>query len=354
MKLSFSWLDNPIRKIDQKALQSASSHLQQLTKPPGSLGELESVVIRLASMQGKKNPQLEDINITIFAADHGVAEENVSAFPQSVTLEMIRNFSAGGAAICVIAKELNANLDVINLGTVGELEPLQGVKDCRLGCGTKNFAVQEAMSQEQLNAALTIGSDVAGKAKASGVDLFIGGEMGIANTTSATAMTAVLLKLNPAEITGAGTGLDEKGIKHKVKIIEQALSLHVGKNKLQTLDILRCLGGFEIAALCGAYIRCGQEGTPILVDGFITSVAALLACEIQPSLRDWLIFSHESAEPGHKLVLQALQAESLLSLGMRLGEGSGAGVTVPLLRMACALHNNMATFSDADVAEKVR
>lgn len=352
--MSFNWLNNPIKKTDQKALQDALSRQQQLTKPPGSLGELESVVIRLAAMQGKQKPQLEKINIVIFAADHGIAAENVSAFPQSVTLEMIRNFSAGGAAICVIAKELNANLDVINLGTVDELEPLQGVSDCRLGSGTKNFAVQEAMSQEQLSSALTIGSDMAGKAKASKVDMFIGGEMGIANTSSATAMAAVLLKLNPTEITGAGTGLDEHGVKHKVKIIEQALSLHAEKTNGQALDILRCLGGFEIAALCGAYIRCGQEGIPVLVDGFISSVAALLACELKPSLCDWLIFSHESAEPGHKLVLQALQANSLLNLGMRLGEGSGAGVAVPLLRMACALHNNMATFADAEVAEKIR
>lgn len=352
--MSFNWINNPIKKVDQKALQGASYRQHQLTKPPGSLGELETVVVRLASMQGREKPRLDNINITIFAADHGVAAENVSAFPQSVTLEMIKNFSAGGAAICVIANELEANLDVVNLGTVAELEPLAGVSDNRVAAGTKNFTIEEAMTQEQLISALNFGSEAAGKAKASNVDLFIAGEMGIANTTSATAIASALLKQNPAELTGAGTGLDEQGVQHKIQIIEKALALHEHKADGKALDILRCLGGFEIAAICAAYIRCGQEGIPILVDGFITSVAALLACEIKPSLSDWLIFSHESVEPGHKIIMQAMQSTSILNLGMRLGEGSGAGVTVPLLRMACALHNNMATFADAEVAEKCR
>lgn len=352
--MSFNWINSPIKKVDQTALQKALYRQHQLTKPPGSLGELEAVVVKLASLQGREKPQLDKINITIFAADHGVAVENVSAFPQSVTLAMIKNFSAGGAAICVIANEIGAELDVINLGTVEALEPLAGVTDERLGAGTKNIAVEEAMTQSQLSAALQVGCDVVNKVTDTQQDLFIAGEMGIANTTSAAAIASILLAMDVNVMTGAGTGLNETGVAHKVTVIQKALDLHHAKADGKALDILRCLGGFEIVAICGAYIRCGQAGIPVLVDGFIASVAALVACEMKPSLIDWLLFSHESVEPGHRVIMEHLQAKPLLKLGMRLGEGSGAGVAVPLLKMACSLHQNMATFADADIAEKCR
>lgn len=352
--MNSEWLNNPIKKTDNYISRKASERQDQLTKPPGSLGKLESLAIRIAAMQGRVCPELDKINITIFAADHGIAEEGVSAFPQSVTLDMIRNFSAGGAAICVIAKQLGADLDVLNLGTVEDADDLPGVNSCRLGSGTANFSHMAAMTYEQLNAALLIGRDVVLKAKKTGVELFIGGEMGIANTTAASAIGCAILEQNPVNLTGSGTGLNDEGIKHKVMVIEQALLRHSKQVNGQALETLRHFGGFEIAALCGAYIACGQVGLPVLVDGFITSVAALIACELQPDLKDWLIFSHGSAEPGHQTIINAMNAEPLLDLGMRLGEGSGAGIAVPLLRMACDLHNSMATFDDAGVAGKCR
>lgn len=352
--MSFDWLENPIKKSDQAIFKQASDHQNQLTKPPGSLGKLETLAIRLAVMQGRVDPEINKINITVFAADHGIAEEGVSAFPQSVTLDMIRNFSAGGAAICLIAKQLGARLDVMNLGTVEDAGDLPGVKSRRLGSGTANFSQTAAMTKEQLKSALLIGQEVAIEAKKSATDLFIGGEMGIANTTSATAIACAILDQKPNKLTGPGTGLDDEGIKHKINIIEQALQHHSDKINDQPIETLRHFGGFEIAALVGAYVACGQQGLPVLIDGFITSVAALLACQIQPDLKDWLIFSHASAEPGHQLIMEAMDAGPILDLHMRLGEGSGAGVTVPLLRMACDLHNKMATFADAGVAGKIR
>ena len=350
-------MNSPIRKINIDVFKQASEQQNQLTKPPGSLGKLEELAIRIAAMQGNLSPNLDKINITIFAADHGIAEEGVSAFPQSVTLDMIRNFSAGGAAICVIAKQLGARLAVLNLGTVEDVNDLPGVKNCRLGSGTANFSQKAAMTHEQLNSALLIGREAVIEAKKTGVGFFIGGEMGIANTTAATAIACAILDQKPINLTGSGTGLNEQGIRHKVTVIEQALLRHakqINNQSDRVLEILRHFGGFEIAALCGAYIACGQVGLPVLVDGFITSVAALLACELQPDLKDWLIFSHTSAELGHQTIMTAMDAEPILDLGLRLGEASGAGVAVPLLRMACELHNNMATFADAGVVGKCR
>jgi len=350
--LSLEWLQQPVKSIDQTYVEHASARQEQLTKPPGSLGRLESLAIRLAGLQGRESPQMERINITVFAADHGIAAQGVSAFPQSVTLEMIRNFSVGGAAISVISNQLGASLNVINLGTVEVGEEIAGVSYFPLGHGTADFSQSPAMTEEQMAKALDIGRDVAIDAKNKSIDLFIGGDMGIANTTAATAMGCALLDLDPDDLTGPGTGLDEYGIRHKSEVIRAALVRH--GHAQQPLEILRHFGGFEIAALVGAYLACGQEGIPVLVDGFITTAAALLACRLNPDLQEWLLFSHTSAEPGHQLMLRSLNAEPILHLGMRLGEGSGAGVAVPLLRMACNLHNQMATFADAGVAGKCR
>jgi len=204
------------------------------------------------------------------------------------------------------------------------------------------------MTESELNSALQAGFDAAERAKQA--DLFIGGEMGIANTSSATAMACHLLDLSPTELTGAGTGLDQQGIQHKTNILEHALALHKPNNN--PLDCLLNVGGFEIAALTGAYIRCAQIGVPVLVDGFITTAAALLAIKIQADVKNWMLFAHTSAEQGHRLMLEALKVEPLLNLSMRLGEGSGAAVAVPIIQQALLLHNNMATFADAGVSEK--
>ncbi len=339
------WLDAPIAGADSDHRRRAEARQAQLTKPPGALGRLEALAIRLAALQRRDRPMLDRVAIVVFAGDHGVAARGVSAFPQAVTAEMVRNFARGGAAIGVLARAHGARLGVVNLGTVEDTAGLDGVVNVALGPGTADFTTAAAMTDDQLDAALAAGRD----AVPADIDLFIGGEMGIGNTTAAAAMACALLELPADTLAGPGTGLDEDGIARKVAVIDRALRRH-GVDAAQPLEVLRCLGGFEIAALVGACLRCGQLGIPVLVDGFIGSVAALAATRFRPELRPWLLFSHRSAEPGHRRVLAALSADPLLDLGMRLGEGSGAAVALPLLRQACLLHNEMATFAEAGVS----
>lgn len=280
-----------------------------------------------------------------------MVEEGISAYPQAVTGQMLRNFVGGGAAISVLARQLQARLDVVDLGTIDAQLELPGVRHLRLGTGTANFARQPAMTENQLQAALQAGRDIAQRGAGQGAQLFIGGEMGIGNTTAAAALASVLLGCPASELSGPGTGLDNAGVQHKAEVIERALRLH-GLRAEDPLQVLGCVGGFEIAALVGAYIGCAQAGVAVLVDGFICSVAALVAVRLNPQCRAWLLFAHQGAEPGHKTLLAALQAEPLLALGLRLGEGSGAALAVPLLRLACALHGQMATFAEAAVADR--
>lgn len=352
MSKNIEWLKHPAKNLDDSARKAALDRQQQLTKPPGALGQLENIAIRLAAMQGLEKPQISKAWIAVFAGDHGVAAENVSAFPQAVTAEMVKNFARGGAAICVAARSIDAQLEVINLGTAFDTGDLSDVLQHKLGKGTANFTIEAAMTPEQLSAALQAGKDSVQRAHAQGAQIFIGGEMGIANTTSAAALACALLQLAPHQLAGPGTGLDTAGVTHKAQVVTRALDLHA-PHLADPLEILRRLGGFEIAALTGAFIACAQRGIPVLVDGYITTAAALIATRIQPELAHWLMFAHRSAEPGHTLMLNALQAEPLLQLGMRLGEGSGAAVAVPLLRMACALHNEMATFAEASISAKL-
>ena len=352
MNTNLDWLKQVVKDLDENARGAALARQQQLTKPPGALGKLEAIAIHLAAMQGCEKPKLDKVFISVFAGDHGIAEENVSAFPQLVTAEMVKNFARGGAAICVLAKLLDAKLEVVNLGTAFDTGNLPGVLQCNIGPGTANFAKQAAMTEMQLAAALEAGRESVEHAAKLGAQLYIGGEMGIANTTSAAALACALLKLSPQQLAGPGTGLDANGVQHKADVIARALALHA-THLNDPLEILRRLGGFEIAALSAAYISCAQRGITVLVDGYITTAAALLAVRIQPGVKAWLLYAHRSAEPGHILMLNALNAETLLELGMRLGEGSGAGVAVPVLRMACALHNDMATFAEAGVSEKI-
>lgn len=353
--MNIDWIYNPVAALDSDAVSGAQKRQNQLTKPLGSLGRLEEVVIRLAGMHKTTTPSLDRIHITIFAADHGVAEENVSAYPQAVTVEMIKNFVRGGAAISVLTRQLDATLSVINLGTAYDMADDTKFAAHNLGPGTANFCKTSAMTVEQLQAALDIGRQAVTSAVDNGADLFIGGEMGIANTTSATALVCALLKVTPENITGPGTGLDQTGIARKVAAIKKGLALHAEtlkqNNPKPAVNALQCLGGFEIAALTGAYLSCAQQGIPALIDGYITGVAALLAEIINPGSSDWFLYSHTSAEPGHTTVLKALNAKPLINMHMRLGEGSGAAVAVPMLRLACSLHNDMATFAEAGVSE---
>lgn len=344
------WLELPLAPLDGASLEQAEQRQQQLTKPPGSLGELERIAVRLAAMQGRDKPALDRVAIAVFAADQGVAAEGVSAFPQAVTGQMIANFSSGGAAISVAARALGAELRVYNLGTVEPLPELAGVESRIIAPQSGNLAREAAMTPLQLEAALLVGREavdtLAGEGRA---QLFIGGEMGIGNTTPAAAISAALMQRPAAELVGPGTGLNNAGIRHKVSVVERALTLH-GSHCSEPLELLRRLGGFELAALTGAYMQCAKTGVPALVDGYICSVAALLACRIQPGCEDWLFFAHRSAEPGYRLLAEALPSKPLLDLGLRLGEGSGAAVAVPLLQMACTLHNGMATFAEAAVS----
>jgi nicotinate-nucleotide--dimethylbenzimidazole phosphoribosyltransferase len=347
--VSHAWLFENC-PLPDAAIETAARERQAcLTKPAGSLGELERVAICLAALQGNERPSAERVWISIFAGDHGVAAEGVSAFPQAVTGEMLRNFAAGGAAISVLARELGATLDVVDLGTVNDPGELAGVRRARIAPSTANFCEQAAMTVAECDAALDAGAASVQAARKAGAQVFIGGEMGIANTTAATTLACALLDESPEALSGAGTGLDAVGVAHKRSVVARALALHAGVD--DAYEHLRRLGGFEIAALAGAYVASAQAGLPVLVDGFITSVAALVAVRIHPQVRAWLLFSHRSHERGHALVLQALDARPLLDLDMRLGEGSGAATAVPLLRLACALHNGMATFAQAGVSE---
>ncbi|KRE88711.1 nicotinate-nucleotide--dimethylbenzimidazole phosphoribosyltransferase [Frateuria sp. Soil773] len=342
------WLDHPCAAPDAAAAAAARARQAQLTKPPGSLGALETVAVQLAAMQRTERPGAERVWISVFAADHGVAAEGVSAFPQAVTGEMVRNFAGGGAAISVLARALGATLEVVNLGTVNDPGEIPGVRRAVIAPATANFCIEPAMTAPQLAAALAAGADSARAAKEAGAQVFVGGEMGIANTTAATALACALLGESPQALAGAGTGLDAAGIARKRAVVDHALARHADAGT--PLEQLRCLGGFELAALAGACVACAQGGVPFLVDGFIATAAALAAVRINPGVRDWLLFAHRSQERGHARLLEAMRAEPLLDLGLRLGEASGAATAVPLLRLACALHDGMATFEQAGVS----
>lgn len=344
------WLNKPIKKINSDVLEQAKARQGQLTKPAGSLGRLEEIAIRLSAMQETQSPRLDHVHISVFAGDHGVAEEGVSVFPQVVTTEMIKNFARGGAAISVMAKEIGATMEVVDVGAAVEPESLAGVYSERVAAGTSNFTKQPAMTESELASALQAGIEAVERGCENNMQLFIAGEMGIANTTVASAIASALLKRSATELAGAGTGVDDAGIKHKATVIQKALDLH--KDNLNTpLKVLQHVGGFEIAAMTGAFIHCAQKGIPVLVDGFIATAAALVAVHFNNDVSNWLFYSHQSGEQGHKYMLEELKVTPLVNLGMRLGEGTGAATVLPILKIAIATHREMATFDEAGVSE---
>lgn len=351
MNEEIEWTRDGVAALYRESRDAALARQNTLTKPPGSLGQLEEIALWLAERQGRVDPRLERVRISVFAADHGVAEEQVSAFPQAVTGEMIRNFATGGAAISVLAKSLGAQLEVVNLGVVNDPGEVPGVVQEQIAAQTANIARGAAMNEAQFGCALGSGKRAAERALGQGAQLFIGGDMGIANTTPCAATACAYLGMSPRELVGPGTGLDSSGVRHKEQVVARALA--VNRAACTTPEgVLQSLGGFEIAALTGAMIRCAQLGMPVLVDGYIASTAALAATRISARVSDWLHCSHRSAEPGHAAILEALGGGgALLDLGMRLGEASGAATLVPLFRLACDLHNNMATFAEAGVSE---
>ncbi|GAA5559785.1 nicotinate-nucleotide--dimethylbenzimidazole phosphoribosyltransferase [Acinetobacter seifertii] len=343
------WLES-VKQPNLDAKQQAEQHQLQLTKPTGALGDLEQIAITLASLQSDAHPHVNHPWITIFAGDHGVVEENISAYPQAVTRQMLQNFTTGGAAISVLAKYHEAHLQVIDCGTVGEAYEYAGVERHCIRAGTANFAKQSAMNADECRAALELGKKSVDTAKVDGADIYIAGEMGIGNTCSASALACLLLNDTAEQLTGVGTGIGADQLRHKIEVIEKAIELHHKHVVGDVFKTLCAVGGLEIAAITGAYIRCAQVNLPIIVDGFISSVAALCAVRMNPKVRDWMLFGHQSAEYGHQRILQELNADPILKMNLRLGEGSGAGAALALVKMACVLHNQMATFAQAAVS----
>ena len=347
------WLEQ-CQLSDQIAYQAALDHQLQLTKPTGSLGDLEQVATQLASLQSTSAPHIDFPWITIFAGDHGVMEEQISAYPQAVTRQMLQNFTSGGACISVMAKHYGAHLQVIDCGSVGEAYAYAGVECHSIMQGTQNFAKTTAMSTEQCMAAMQLGYQSVEKAMAQKASIYVAGEMGIGNTCSASALACLLLNESEEALTGVGTGIKQEQLIRKKQVIQQAITLHQDWAGDDAFKILCAVGGLEIAAMVGAYIRCAQRGLAILVDGFISTAAALIAVRLNADVRQWMLFGHQSAEYGHARLLKELNAKPLLQLNLRLGEGSGAGAALGILRLACVLHNQMATFADAEViGEKV-
>jgi nicotinate-nucleotide--dimethylbenzimidazole phosphoribosyltransferase len=333
------------------AAHEARRHLDRLTKPPGSLGRLEEIAVRLAALRGRA-PSVERPVIFTFAADHGVAAEGVSAYPQSVTAQMVENFLAGGAAINVLARQAGARLVVADFGVASPIGANPALIRRRRGAGTANMAIGPAMSRADAVAAIEDGAALALAAidggAAAGADLVGTGEMGIANTTAASAITAALAGADPALVTGAGTGLDEAGVRRKAGVIRRALDVN-RPDPSDALDVLAKVGGFEIAGLVGVVLAAAARRIPVALDGFISGAAALVAARLAPGARAALFASHRSAEPGHALVLRDLGLTPYLELSMRLGEGTGAALFVHLARAAAGVYGEMATFKSAGV-----
>ena len=344
-----SWWLNACKAPNESAKQAAAARQLQLTKPTGSLSELETTAIVLASLQNQQRPQIDFPWITIFAGDHGVMEENISAYPQAVTRQMLQNFTTGGACISVIAKEYNAKLQVIDCGSVGDAYEYAGVERYCIAPGTANFAKQVAMTETECAEAMALGAKSVDDAFAAGASIYVAGEMGIGNTCSASAVACFLLESSAEQLTGVGTGIRAEQLAHKKQVIDQALALHQDYVAGDAFKALCAVGGLEIAAMTGAYIRCAQIGMPMVIDGFISSASALVAVRLNPEVRAWMLFGHQSAEYGHLRLLQELNAMPLLKLNLRLGEGSGAGAALGVIKLACSLHNNMATFAEAAV-----
>ncbi len=325
---------SPIEPPDEHFADRARARQRELTKPPGSLGKLEALAIRLAAIQRQDRPTSFGRRVVVFAANHGVVAEGVSPYPAEVTAQMVKNFGAGGAAINALARAAQADVVVADVG---------------VSPGTKNFAREPAMTEAEMQEAVERGRAEARRASAEGVALLGLGEMGIGNTTAASAITAALTGLPPSRVTGSGTGLDESGRRRKIEVIERALALHELEPR-EPLGVLRSVGGLEIAALAGLSLEAAARRLAVVVDGFIASAAFAVAFKLEPRVKDYAFFSHLSTEPGHRALLDFLGVEPLLDLGLRLGEGTGAALAMPVLGAAIAAHNEMATFADAGVS----
>jgi nicotinate-nucleotide--dimethylbenzimidazole phosphoribosyltransferase len=349
--------------VDDEAARRMRQCLDDKTKPRGSLGALEDLACRIAAIYRTAAPPLPRKAVVVMAADHGVAEEGVSAYPAEVTAQMVRNFAAGGAAINVLARQAEARVVVVDMGTRGDWRAghvnapvnVTGVltrpaRQTSLGRGTANFTREPAMSQETAVCGLEIGIGVAAELAAEGIGLLGIGDMGIGNTTSASTLTAVLCGEAVERVTGRGTGIDDAGRQRKILAIERALAVN-RPNPADPVDTLAKVGGFEIAGLAGVLLGTAARRLPVLLDGFITGAAALIAVRLCPAVRGYLIASHRSVEPGHQAILRDLELRPLLDLEMRLGEGTGAVLAMYLVEASLRIVHEMATFTSAGVSD---
>lgn len=342
-----------IKPITAEWLARAETRQMELTKPPHSLGVLEEIANRLCAIQETIAPNVERREIYVFAASHGVCEEQISPYPAAVTAQMVLNFLAGGAAINALAKVAAAELTVVDVGVDGEIHSTaENFIRAKIASGTRNFTHGAAMTDDEINQALTLGIDLADKAKSNGAKLLGLGEMGIGNTTSASAITASLLKLDPAVTTGRGTGADDETLQRKVETVRRALKVNQ-PDADDAFDILRKVGGLEIAALVGLVIGAAANRTTIITDGFIATAATALAVKLCPAIADYVFAAHLSVEQGHAALLEFIGQKPIFSLEMRLGEGTGAALAMNVIAASCAAFNEMATFDSAVVSNRI-
>ncbi len=341
-----------IKPLDEKAIEEARRRQNNLTKPHGSLGQLESLSIQVAGIKGNPRPRIIHKVIFTLAGDHGVTQTGVSAYPSEVTPQMVYNFLRGGAAINVLARQVGARVVVADLGVASVLERHPQLKDKKVAMGTHNMAERPAMSREEAIRSIEAGIELVEEELTKGIDILGTGDMGIGNTTSSSAITATLTGADVTTVTGRGTGLDEEGWGRKVKVIQKALALNRPDPK-DAIDVLSKVGGFEIGGIVGVILAGARYQIPVVIDGFISGAAALIAASLSPQVKPCLIASHQSAEPGHKKILEHLGPIPLLNLNMRLGEGTGAALGIFLVEASLKILDEMATFAEAEVSEKI-
>ena len=341
-----------IHPLSPELTAKAARHLDQLTKPQGSLGQLESLAVQLIAIRGEDIELPLQKAIYVFAADHGVARAGVSAYPPEVTAQMVVNFIRGGAAINVLARQHGAALTVVDCGVDAEFDESPGLRNMKVRRGSRNFLEEPAMTEKEMLAALEAGFALADEAYTQGVELVIAGEMGIGNTTAASTITAILTQRDPAEVTGKGTGLDDAGRNRKLNVIRRALRKYFPDTaNVPVLYLLQCVGGLEIAAMTGFVLGAAQKRMIVVCDGFISTAAAALAVGLAPNVKHYLVAGHCSEEPGHRFLLRHLGLNPILRLDMRLGEGTGAALALPIVESALRLYWEMATFESAGVSE---
>jgi len=341
-----------IPPIDVDAAKQAQVRQNNLTKPARSLGRLEEISIQLAGMKSDPLPDVSRKEVIIMAADHGVALEGISAFPAEVTPQMVLNFLNGGAAINVLARQAGAGVTVVDIGVAADFDPsLPGLLHRKVARGTRNMARGPAMTSAEAEQALACGMDVLAQIAEKGVDLIATGDMGIGNTTPSSAIVAVMTGLPVAKVTGRGTGIDDAGLAHKVQVIEQAIALNK-PDPQDALDVLFKVGGLEIAGLAGVMIAAASRRIPIVVDGFISTAAAMIASGLVPDVRNYMFGAHQSVEIGHQAMHKYLGLIPLVNLNLRLGEGTGAVLAFNLIEAASRILREMATFAEAGVSSK--